>query len=348
MELLQITGTKTYADNIKTLKIGDIVKLTKNPKNKVSADAIGVYTMDNLKVGYVPFKDSQINIKKKYIVHKINLLFHPPLLLLSYELEKSNFIKIIPEHIDEQNNNLEINEDVKTFKKYLQNSGENIKNIGILYKDDNYINLLVNDNIFYTVSRKYYENNIFKYDEFFKYNLIPKNIYLPFQIHRLETYIKINYDFSLTKKFKNDKYNIEQLVKKNISSVINENILNNLSQDQIDIIIKLIVQYDIEQDEYYNPNKYYQIIMNDNLDLNCDLSEFKSNFNDLKIGGLCYNHDLKQYCYIDLYDDENIIEISTRKIDKEYYKELIIKLMISNKKNICVFNPILGLLYQIF
>ena len=345
MELLQITGTKTYADNIKTLKIGDIVKLIKNPNNKVSADAIGVYTMDNLKVGYTPFKDSQININKKYTVHKINLLLNQPLLLLSYELEKSNFIKIIPDYINELNNKLEINDDVKTFKKYLQNSGENIKNIGILYKDDYYINLLVNDNIFYTVSRKYYENNIFKYDEFFKYDLIPKNIYLPFQIHRLESYIKMNYDLLLIKKIKNDKHDI---IKKNISSVINENILNNLSQEQIEIIIKLIVQYDIEQDEYYNPKKYYQYIMNNEIGLNCDLSEFKSNFNNLKIGGLCYNHELRQYCYIDLYDDESIIDISTRKIDNEYYKELMMKIMISSKKDVYVFNPRIGFLNQIF
>ena len=104
MQTLQITGTTTYADNIKNLKIGDNVKLIKNPTNKINADAIGVYTIDGLKIGYTPFKESQINIKSKYTVSKINLINHPPLVLLSYNFESSNFIKIEPEYILELHN----------------------------------------------------------------------------------------------------------------------------------------------------------------------------------------------------------------------------------------------------
>ena len=106
MQTIQITGTTTYAENIKDLKIGDRVKLIKNPNNKISADAVGVYTFDgSKKVGYIPFKDSQIDIKLKYTVLKINLILHPPLLLLSFEFEPSNFIQVEPEYIIELRDN---------------------------------------------------------------------------------------------------------------------------------------------------------------------------------------------------------------------------------------------------
>ena len=48
-------------------------------------------------------------------------------------------------------------------------------------------------NYFYTVTKEYYDNNIFKYDELYELNIIPRNIFIPFQIHRMEIYIEKNY-----------------------------------------------------------------------------------------------------------------------------------------------------------
>ena len=336
MQTIILTGTITYAENIKNLKIGDTLKLNRNPNNKISSDAIGAYTLDGLKVGYVPFKESQINLKIKYTVLKINLILHPPLLVLSYEFEPSNFIQIEPDCIVElrENKIIEINDDIKAFKKYLQISQIEVEQIGITYQDDNYINLLLNDEIYYTITKSYYEKNIFTYDEFYKFKLIPKCIFQHFQIHRLEIYLKRKYKMitSLRTKINFD-------FKKNNFEIINDKIFNNLSQEQINNLIKLIVQYTIEPNEYYNPELYL------NINYKYNLETFKNNFNELKIGGICYNHSLKKYCYIDLYDDNNIIDISTRKMSKEYFIELLIKLKISNKKIINVFNPITGILY---
>lgn len=347
MQTLQINGTTTYAENIKNLKIGDTVKLIRNPNNKISSDAIGAYTINGLKVGYAPFKDTQIDIKAKYIVSKINLVLHPPLLLLSYTFESSNFIQVEPKCILElrENTILEINHDVKTFKKYLQVSGIDVENIGITYSDNNYINLLMNDNIFYTVTKSYYEKNIFKYDEFYKVKLIPKCIFQQFQIHRLEVYLERKYKpikSLLSKRIEIDDFEFTEI---NLGSVINQKILNELTEEQHDNFIKLIVQYNIEQNEYYNPTTYLKLILNQNIEINYDLDKFKDKFEDLKIGGLCYNHTFKRYCDIDLYDNNNIIDISTKKITKEYFKELLIKLIISNKQIINIFNPITGILF---
>ena len=165
MQTLQVTGTITYGENIKSLKIGDTIRLARNPNNKVSSDAIGAYTLNGLKVGYIPFKDTQIDINSRYTVEKINLLLHPPLLLLSYNFESINFIKVEPECVLESrdNNIIQINDNIKSFKKFLEVSGIEIDNIGITYCDNNYINLCMNDNIYYTFTKYYYEKNIFKY-----------------------------------------------------------------------------------------------------------------------------------------------------------------------------------------
>ena len=74
MQYIQIDGTFTYAQNIKELKIGDTIKLRINSSNRINKDAIGAYTLSGSKIGYVPFKSNQIDIKAKYKVTKINLL----------------------------------------------------------------------------------------------------------------------------------------------------------------------------------------------------------------------------------------------------------------------------------
>ena len=346
MQTIQLTGTITYSDNIRNLKLGDIIRLQKNPNNKISSDAIGAYSLKDLKIGYIPFKESQINIKSRYTISKINLLLHPPLVLLSYEFESSNFIQVEPQCILDLrcNNIIEINNDIKLFKKYLQVSNIEFGNLGITYKDENYINLLMDDNIFYTVTKDYYEKNIFKYDEFYKFKLIPKCIFQQFQIHRLENYLKRKYksiDSLLTKKIKFDNFEFVQTK----IELINDKILENLSKDQQNNFMKLIVQYNIEKNEYYNPELYFNLITGLHIEINYNLEKFKNIFNNLKIGGICYNHDYNKYCYIDLYNDDNIIDISTRNINKEYITELLIKLIISNKNIINIYNPITGILY---
>jgi len=347
MQSIQLTGTTTYADNIKSLRLGDTVKIIRNLNNKISSDAIGAYNLNGLKVGYVPFKDTQINIKNTYTVAKINLIHHPPIVLLSCDFEVSNFIQVEPTCIlyERKNNIITTTDGVKTFKKYAQASGITVDKIGITFSDINYINLQMNDNLFYTVTKAYYEKNIFIYDEFFKFKLTPKCIYQPFQIHRLEKYLELKYKTItslLSKKINID--NLDFIETK--FDIINKKIFNNLSDEQELNLMKLTVQYNIEPNEYYNPQTYYKLISDDIIDINYDLGKLYNHFNDLKIGGLCYNHTFKRYCNIDLYDDNNIIDVSTRKINKEYYKELLIKLIISNKNIINVFNPITGILYS--
>jgi len=308
---IQIDGIYTYVDNVKTLKIGDKIKLIPNPNNRINSQAIGAYTTDNKKIGYIPFKINQIDINLIYTVSKINLNKTNPLLIISINYDNTNFLLI-----NNTISNCKIkNDDVNHFKKYLERNGIKIQDIYISYIDDNYIDLTIEydneKNIFNTVSKKYYESNIFKYDEFYKYKLIPHCIYQPFLIHRLECYIEKNYK-DIDKIIKNKKKKLNELIKSS-------------SNYNFDII-------DIEPiDNYNNIN---------------DCLEFNEMYNDIKITSLCYNHNLKAYCNINFYNDDTIFDI----IYNDEYNNIdiyLIKLLISKKKNIVLYNPLLGKIYKL-
>jgi hypothetical protein len=210
---IQIDGTFTYSDNVKQLKLGDTIKLLPNENNRINSKAIAAYTLDNKKIGYIPFTKNQIDINSKYKVTKIQLLQNNPLLVISKEINSNNIIKIYEHKLDNIINN-NISDDIKTFQQFLKREGHDIKYIKILYSDINFIDILIKTEheeiIFYTVTKKYYDENIFIYDEFYNLGLIPKNIFQPFQIHRLEEYIKKKY--KLVDKLKNYKSKINNIM----------------------------------------------------------------------------------------------------------------------------------------
>jgi hypothetical protein len=380
MQSIQIDGIYTYLSNIKNLKIGDPIKLSPNPNNRLNAEAIGAYTLTGLKIGYVPFKSNQIDLKAKYIVTNIKLSQNNPILLISREFEQSNFIQSIPPFIELNNKpkfNKLLNDQIKHFSNYLIKSGNQILAIDVTHQDENFINLLIKifeeEITFYTVTKKYYEENIFKYDEFYKFKLMPKCIYQPFQIHRLEIYLEKYYK-SIDQLLKMRKFKLDSLIKSNIFESFEEinqinfgfqkKNINNLklikksdisgivyNHTQLNYLIQLIIQYNINQNEYYNPEKYLRIIHNNpnmNFIIKPKLDELINVFNNIKLGGLCYNHNLKYYCYINLYDDINIIDIWINNIiTKEKFIELLIKLVISNKQIINLYNPIDGIIQYI-
>lgn len=381
MQSIQIDGIFTYIDNIKQLKLGDTIILKPNPKNRLNKNAIGAYTTDFKKIGYIPFNKSQIDIKLKYTVSTISLNSFKPLLLISVCFPNENIIITKPIYLN-NNINDELIKSLEHFNKYLINNKIEFETLKIIYNDENFIDLSIDDNIFYTVTRNYYDLNIFKYDEFFNFKLIPTCIYEPFKIHRLEIYIKKKYKkIHINKQFYNsistDLLNYEEIMvnkiilKNNILNnnnniiinIINENnnnilisninINNNIIYKEIDFYkllkeneydeLKYILLYSITNHEYYDHN----IIKNDNninykYSLFLDLNNFIKLYPDIKLGGLCYNHKYKLYCNIDLYDDDNIIEIIFNDINNNSLINLIIKLIIFNKSNIHIYNPLKG------
>ena len=350
MQNIQIDGLFTYINNVKNLKLGDKIKLLPNYNNRINSNAIGAYTLNNLKIGYIPFKINQIDINLTFTVTKINLSMNNPILLISCIFDSTNFIFIENDFLKKNKINFyksEINKkqnidnliiELKHFKKYLERSNNQIDDINIFYHDDNYININIicenTNTIFYTVTKKYYEENIFKYDEFYKFKLIPHCIYQPFIIHRLECYIEKNYKYIDTliknnkKKFNNLNYNFDiiQLIP-----------INTNNYDYI----KLLIYSKIDPHILNNTD----ILSNDSNLLSIDFSNFINLYDNLKLGTLCYNHKMKIYCYIDLYDNINIIDIIENEIDLNI-NLYIIKAIIANKKNINLYNPFTGKLFK--
>ncbi len=341
MQTIKITGLLTFAENIKKLKIGDKIILKENPNNRINKEAIGAYTINDDKIGYIPFKKEQVDIKSDYKITNISLLQREPQILISREYNKSNIIETIPKFIkDEINNKLinindEIKKDIIDFKRTLERKGNIINKIGITYMDDNYINMYIEtpdfSDIYEIVTRQYYEKNVFIYDELYEFKLIPKCIYLPFQTHSLESYIE--------KKYKPIDKLIKKIEKKNIINIdkieFDKINIDKIEDDNINII-KIIIGY-------YN-KKIPKFLLNYEDKIKNNKINIYTYFNDLKNGGICYNHNYNKYCYIDMYDYNNIIEIG--EINNIILIEIIIKAILSNKDIINIYEPNEGIIYK--
>jgi|UniRef100_A0A6C0EEA3 hypothetical protein len=352
MQIIQLDGVFTYLNNVKNLKIDEIVILQQNKNNRINPEAIGVYA-NNLKIGYIPYNINQININNSYKIHKINLNKNHLQILISCNNDNSNFFNYEPNYIKKikyNTNNIIIsplNKELTHFSKYLQRSNILLKKLGITYHNENYINLLIisddiddeKNNIFYTVTKKYYDTNIFKYDEFFSNKLITNQIYELFKIHRLEEYIIKNYR-SIDKIIKSK--NIRQKIIEELKLIIKKNILskNIFNVTNIDVIKILILKElkSLTVDEINLSTDTYDLF---------DKDYFYEIFDNIHEGAFYYNHKLKIYTEIEFIKNDSIIEISTNTVNNLYILELLIKLIISNKKNIIIFNPINNLITEI-
>ena len=191
----QLEGINSFCDNILEIKLNDKVKLKRNINNKLSSDAIGVYTLHGKKIGYASFIFSQhIDLDLDYSIININLSKKEIIIGCLYP--ENNYINIIKP--DGSNNNIENEHDLLLFKKKLQILGFIIKDIKVLYADDYFIDINIkaepNINVvYYTITKKYYDINLIKFNEFFDNKLINYNVYRPFFTHRLEEYIIRNY-----------------------------------------------------------------------------------------------------------------------------------------------------------
>jgi len=344
MQSIQIDGTFTYIDTVKTVKLGDLVKLIKNPNNRINKEAVGVYTMDGKKLGYIPFKSSQLDITESFYISKISLTKDNLQLLISRKYPAagdSNIIQIEPEIfrkslVSKQISTLfpeNFSQDLKRFQKNLEKSGVKFNRIVPIYYDTNYITIMIETlddknektkNYFYLVTKEYYDNNVFKYDEFFELGLMARNIYIPFQIHRLEIYIEKNY--------KPIKVNSRTKADIDMTETKIERIFKTKTIDDEDMI-RAIIQSEIMG----NPiSEEYSINLLPLLEL----------FPNLKAGGICYNTTMKKYCYIDMYCDDMIIELIFDKPTNSKLNEMNYKLEIANKTTFAMINPIAGILYK--
>ena len=102
----------------------------------------------------------------------------------------------------------------------------------------------------------------------------------------------------------------------------------NLNAKYHELWIKLLIKYNIKPIEFYNPN-----ILSPESNILLNLHDLNIFTNDIEPCGLSYNHDFKSYCEIDLINSESFYDIKmSDKISQSYFVELILKILITNKK----------------
>ena len=322
MEAYELVGTNSFASDIINLKVGDKVKLIHNPDNKINSKSIGVYTDKMRKIGYLPFTIDQVSdLDEPCNISVLRLIGNKSQIIIERKIKNSNFLLCEPEIIKNLRNNKIIkspfDSDLYNLKIYLSKNKNIVEKIGVTFYNDDYIDIYIrtnnNEMIFNTVTRQYYDKNIVKYDEFNKIGLIAKNIFIPYQIHRLENYIKINYNLILPTS-NNKIYTVKKIHEPLID------ILKEFTNDDIKIIIK--------------NNNYYTDKL---LKLKNNLIFFK-NFLPTEI---MYNHKKEEYCYIDLYNDEYCVIIDVDTKIKNYNNIL----NFIEPKRLYIYNPYNGNIY---
>lgn len=322
MSRYKIVGIYSFADNLKLVKLNDPVILKKNTMNSQSKNAIGVYSKDNKKLGYLPVETEHNN--NAYKISKLELNQDYPILEISRNYELNNVINNI-EHPIFKDLKYELilfktdEEMVERLYRELIRKKIKVKGIAITYQDEYYINVMIKTNkgtsTYYTVTRKFFNDNIDRYEELYNFKLIDNIFFKDLQIHRIEKYYEINYT--------------------NINEVNESCNYGNMEQ----IHEKLIIKKDIDWDKYIrflitNDKIYFNNNIHDYIKNSDEIIKFINKFSNIRLGSFLYNHDLQLYGYTDLENDEYIFEINKKR-----------PIHLLTKKKIILYIPEDGIIY---
>ena len=340
MPCYKVLGIYSYADNLKNIKINDSVVLKNEKYNIKSQNAIGVYTIDNKKIGYLPieksletnsyynsYKISKILLNHEYPILEINRSYSPIGFITNIEYP---YIKNIKYDMTIINPSDKTKQALIGLINYFKTKKIKIKKIGVTFEDDNYINIIIQTSkgieTYYTVTNKYFKLNNEKFDELYENELIENIFFRDFLFHRLECYFESNYE-----RIENNIYNF-------IFNIETHIIHEKTNIDSLKAILYL--RYLIEKDDTYI-NKKYNIIDTNIINI---ITLIYNLYPNITIGNFYYDHNLKIYEYINFELDEYFFDI----VDNEdKINNIIMKAKLCNKQNINVYNPIKGVIYKI-
>jgi hypothetical protein len=358
MPSYKILGIYSFTENIKKLNLNDKVLLKKENKNIKSDNAIGVYNLENKKLGYLPVEKNEelLNHKNSYKISTLLLHLQNPIVEISRDYDNIKTFEdieypIIKElkydlkiiHISD-----EINKSIEML--FLKIKKLKIKNIGITYMDENYTNIFFQTKndivILYTITYKYFINNKDYYEELYDFNLIENPFYKEFYFHRIETYYEKNYKNVETINENHDEYNF---IKKNIHTkliTINNSMIIN------DNFWYLYFKYLIDNEDIYiikyinklTKNNFNSVedILNYYFKNSEEIINFISLFDDIELGKFTINHDLQIYGYINFVNEKYLIEITN-----DNNNSIINKARLCKKNNIIIYNPLLGNIFYL-
>jgi len=364
MPSYKILGIYSFADNLKEINLNDKVILKNEKYNIKSKNAIGVYTIDNNKLGYLPVEnqDEITNFNDAYKISNLVLNKEYPVVEISRFYSQNNYLDNIEYPFEKKikyeyiliNISKELQQSVISLEKYLLTKRIKVKKSAVIYCDDNYINILIEISKgieqFQCITIKYYKENLDKYEELYENKLIENIIFRELLFYRLECYFEKNYKSPLKLP---EITNINLL--KYINNITEEQIhdtleLNYKKIDNI-LLIKLYLRY-----LFHNNNEYILKYINNILNIKYDdvdkaikkiIPNYKlikdqiENYN-LVCGNFTYDHKYEMYEYID-FINESIVFI----ISEEFKINYLYNALLTNKNNIIIYNPILGSIIKI-
>lgn len=350
----KVLGIFSFANNLLNVKINDSVILKKEKYNIKSKNAIGVYSTENKKIGYLPiegkeeilffqnsYKISKLILNQDYPSVEISRYYNTKNMITDVEFTYIKKIKYDLKIVDNISKTLVL--DIERLTKFLQTKKIKLKRVAVLYIDENYINLALETTkgieIFYTVTNTYFNNYKDKFDELLEYDLIDNTFFKELMFYRLECYYEANYK------------NINE-----IDLLINKIKINKIEIELLDIIIedidiilltKLYINYLITQNSEYILKYLNNFSKKKYLDVEKILKKIIPNYSIIKnfyeiyninLGNFYYDHEYNIYSYIDFCNNDTIFIISD-KVDMFN----LIDCYLSDKNKIIYYNPELGI-----
>jgi hypothetical protein len=362
MPSYKILGIYSFADNLKKMQINDKIILKNEQYNIKSKNAIGVYSTDDKKLGYLPNEKSEEikNFNTSYKISKLSLNQDYPIFEITREFPNTNFLLNVEYPFEKKIKyeyilvpiSKELEKSVIGLEKYLLTKRLKVKRSAVIYCDENYVNILIEISKgyeqFQAVTLKYFKDNNEKFEELYENGLIENGFFRELLVYRSECYFEKNYNLVLNSP-KINNVNLLKLILNLEEEIIHEPLENK----KIDIIllVKIYIRYLLTENNYYllkygntflsKPLDDVKKIMKELLPNYKILKNVLNNYN-LELGNFCYNHKLKLYDYIDFTNIDTVFIVAN-----SFQTNYLYNSYLTNRNNIIVYNPIEGKIFKI-
>ena len=360
----KLLGIYSFADSLKNININDQVILKSEQFNIKSKSAIGVYTIDNKKIGYLPVENQNeiISFNNAYKISNLILNKEYPLVEISRVYPKNNYFENIEYPYEKKikyeyilvNISKELQKSVFGLEKYLGTKRIKVKKSAVIYFNENYINILIEVSKgieqFECITLKYFKENIDKYEELNENKLIENTFFRELLFYRLECYFEKNYKSPLQSPQITNIYLLKYVNTIMEEKVHDELELKNKKIDNM-LIIKLYLRYLFHNNSEYILKYINKIINKEYTNVNKAIKKIIPNYKvikelimkyNLELGKFVYDYKYEMYEYIDFTNESSVFVISDKFNINYLYNGLL-----TNKSNIIIYNPLTGIFLNI-
>jgi len=360
----KLLGIYSFAENLKKLNINDQVILKSEKFNVKSKNAIGVYTVDNKKIGYLPIENQNeiISFNNAYKISNLILNKEYPLVEISRFYPENNFLENVEYPYEKKikyeyilvNISKDLQKAVIGLEKYLETKRIKVKRSAVIYCDENYTNVLIEVSKgieqFECVTLKYFKENIDEYEELNENNLIENTFFRELLFYRLECYFEKNYKSPLKSPQITNIYLLNYINTISEEKIHDELELENKKIDNI-LIIKLYLRYLFHNNSEYILKFINKILNKEYTDVSKAMKKIIPNYKILKeiiinynleLGKFVYDHKYEMYEYIDFISESFVMVIS-----EDFNINYLYNALLTKKSNLIVYNPLLGVFLRI-